>query len=224
MQRCLSSKLQLLVQIIYLIKSKWMRRSRFSSVGRASGSQIFWEHEFESRQPHLCTCMWGQDRLCTGCQVVGKCSTRSGLQGMYIMFASAMRIRQPTLTLKPRGDVTANPKQGHQWPHKGHVSAKNFLKRSPIEWFFKVGYTAAYTPVSSVPWAGVSLVGLQFVFRCLSVLLVSLMLRLYLQLRNLLCKCNTYCHSFNFFLEVYLMKRNIFVIFLNKLTEDLDSK
>ena len=33
-------------------------------------------------------------------------------------FTSAMRIRQPTLALKPRGDVTRNPKQGYQWPQK----------------------------------------------------------------------------------------------------------
>ena len=40
----------------------------------------------------------------------------SGSQGTYIMFASAMQIRQPTLALKPRGDITRNPKQGYQWP------------------------------------------------------------------------------------------------------------
>ena len=44
------------------------------------------------------------------------CSTRGGSQGTYIMFASAMRLRQPALALKPRGDVTRNPKQGYQWP------------------------------------------------------------------------------------------------------------
>ena len=44
------------------------------------------------------------------------CSTRGGSQGTYITFASAMQIRQPTLALKPRGDVTRNPKQGYQWP------------------------------------------------------------------------------------------------------------
>ena len=33
------------------------------------------------------------------------------------------RIKQtPTLALKPRGDVTRNPKQGYQWPQKGHVN------------------------------------------------------------------------------------------------------
>ena len=33
------------------------------------------------------------------------------------------------LALKPRGDVTRNPKQGYQWPQKGPVSAKNFFKK-----------------------------------------------------------------------------------------------
>ena len=34
-----------------------------------------------------------------------------------------------TLTLKHRGDITRNPKQGYQWPQKGHVSAKKLLKK-----------------------------------------------------------------------------------------------
>ena len=59
-----------------------------------------------------------RDWLCAGCQEVSKCSTRGGSWGMYIMFASAMQIRQPTLALKPRGDVTGNQKQGYQWPQK----------------------------------------------------------------------------------------------------------
>ena len=105
-------------------------RSRFSSVGRASDSQIFWEHEFESRQPHLCNSVWGQDWWPACRQEVGMCSTRGGSQGMYIMFTSAMWIRQPTLALKPRGDVTRNPKRGYQWPQKRtHVSAQKLLKK-----------------------------------------------------------------------------------------------
>ena len=44
------------------------------------------------------------------------CSTRGGSQEMYITFTFAMRIRQPTVALKPRGDVTRNPKQRYQWP------------------------------------------------------------------------------------------------------------
>ena len=102
--------------------------SRFSSVGRASGSQIFWEHEFESWQPHLCYSMWGQDRLRASCQEV-ECSTRGGSQETYITFTSAMRIRQPTLALKPRGDVTRNPKQGYQWPQKWTCVRQKLLKK-----------------------------------------------------------------------------------------------
>ena len=51
---------------------------------------------------------------------------------MYITFTSAKIANkaEPTLALKPRGDVTRNPKQGYQWPQKkGHVSAKNFKKK-----------------------------------------------------------------------------------------------
>ena len=63
------------------------------------------------------------------------CSTRGGSQGTYITFASAMRIRQPTLPLKPRGDVTRNPKQGYQWPqNRTHVSAKKLLKKKILEY------------------------------------------------------------------------------------------
>ena len=44
------------------------------------------------------------------------CSTRRESQGSYIMFVSAMQIRQPTLALKIRGDRTRNPKQGPKTP------------------------------------------------------------------------------------------------------------
>ena len=61
------------------------------------------------------------------------CSTKSGSQEMYITFASAMRIKaEPTLALKPRGDVTRNPKQGYQWPQNRTcecVPAKKTLKK-----------------------------------------------------------------------------------------------
>ena len=60
---------------------------------------------------------------------VGKCSSRGGSRGMYITFASAMRIRQPTLALKPRGDVTKNPKQGCQWPQKWTCIRQKLLKK-----------------------------------------------------------------------------------------------
>ena len=41
---------------------------------------------------------------------------------------------EPTLALKPRGDVTKSPKQGYQWPHKKDscppkISKKKDLRR-----------------------------------------------------------------------------------------------
>ena len=58
------------------------------------------------------------------------CSTRGGSQGMYIMFASAMQIRQPTLALKTRGDITRNPKQEYQWPPKRTIVRQKYKNRS----------------------------------------------------------------------------------------------
>ena len=58
--------------------------------------------------------MWGSDRLRAGRQEVSKCSTRGESWGMYITFASAKIVNkaEPTLALKPRGDVTMKSKTG----------------------------------------------------------------------------------------------------------------
>ena len=81
---------------------------------------------------HLCTCMWGSDRLRAGRQEVGKCSTRGESWGMYITFASAKIANkaEPTLALKPRGDVTRNPKQGYQWPQKRTCVRQKLFKKN----------------------------------------------------------------------------------------------
>ena len=44
---------------------------------------------------------------------------------------------EPTLALNPRGDITRNPKQGYQWPQKGHVCPPKTLKKKK-----KVGYSS----------------------------------------------------------------------------------
>ena len=48
---------------------------------------------------------------------------------------------EPTLALKPRGDVTRNPKERYLCPPppKGHVSAKNF-KKMKVLLFMKKGF------------------------------------------------------------------------------------
>ena len=75
--------------------------------------------------------MWGSDRLRAGHQEVGKCSTRGESWGMYVTFASAKIANkaEPTMALKPRGDVTRNPKQGYQWPQKRTCVRQKTLKK-----------------------------------------------------------------------------------------------
>ena len=43
-------------------------------------------------------------------------------------------MRESTLALKPRADVTRSPKQGYQWPHKKDLCpTKNLLKKKKIK-------------------------------------------------------------------------------------------
>ena len=56
------------------------------------------------------------------------------LRGMYITPASAKVNKvEPTLALKPRGDVTRNLKQGYQWPqNRTRVCVRQkFKKKRP---------------------------------------------------------------------------------------------
>ena len=58
---------------------------------------------------------YGEVTGCTaGHQEVSTCSTRGASQGMYNVHNENKA--EPTVALKPRGDVTRNPKQGYQWP------------------------------------------------------------------------------------------------------------
>ena len=49
------------------------------------------------------------------------------------------RIRPPTLALKPRGDITRSPKQGHQWPHKKDPCPPKIFKKDSH-------FSASFTP------------------------------------------------------------------------------
>ena len=76
--------------------------------------------------------MWGQDlaappatkRLASVASEVdlGECTLHLPLQ--------KVNKAEPTLALKPRGDVTRNPKQGCQWPQKGHVCPTKKKKKN----------------------------------------------------------------------------------------------
>ena len=37
---------------------------------------------------------------------------------------------EPTLALKPRGDITRSPKQGYQWSHKWTCVQQKFFKKN----------------------------------------------------------------------------------------------
>ena len=41
-----------------------------------------------------------------------------------------MQVRESTLTLKPRADITRSPKHGYKWPHKRTDVLQFFLKKS----------------------------------------------------------------------------------------------
>ena len=40
-----------------------------------------------------------------------------------------MQVRESTLALKPRADITRSPKQGHQWPYKRTCVLQKFKKK-----------------------------------------------------------------------------------------------
>ena len=57
-----------------------------------------------------------------------RCSSRGGSRGMYITVTSAKANKaEPTLTLKPSGDITRNKTVGTRIGHV-YVSAKNIFK------------------------------------------------------------------------------------------------
>ena len=85
-----------------------------------------------SRIPHPASaepCMWGSDRqpcwLQRGRQVLHQ---RCISGNVYHVCLCQVRIRLPTLALKPRGDVIRSPKQGHQWPHKKELCPPKIFK------------------------------------------------------------------------------------------------
>ena len=60
----------------------------------------------------------------TGCQEVSVAPKMNLTECTSHMPLPKKWIRLHTLALKPRGDVTTSPKQGHQWSQKGHVPTK----------------------------------------------------------------------------------------------------
>ena len=76
-----------------------------------------------------------------GHQEVGMCSTRGGSQGKlhYIHLHKKANKAEPTLALKPRGDVTRNPKQGYKWTlitnqYRGSLLQQELSKSFEFGW------------------------------------------------------------------------------------------
>ena len=60
------------------------------------------------------------------------CRNRGESQGTYITYASASSNKaEPTLALKPRGDITRSPKQGYQMATEGSRIHFMFLGPTP---------------------------------------------------------------------------------------------
>ena len=73
--------------------------------------------------------MWGRQlaamlALYTGKGVAPEVNLRECISHMP---AQSSNKAEPTLALKPRGDVTRSPKQGSQWPHKWTCVQQKFI-------------------------------------------------------------------------------------------------
>ena len=94
-----------------------LKAGRHGQVGstsdcRAGGGQFKSQHPTSAE-----TRMWGRRlaamlALYTGKGVTPEVNLRE------CMSLSSANKAEPTLALKPRGDITRSPKQGYQWPHK----------------------------------------------------------------------------------------------------------
>ena len=71
---------------------------------------------------------WKRRLSChAGCQEVSRYHPRGESQGtcnITHMPPLSSNKAEPTLALKPRGDITRSPKQGYEWPHKKGMSSK----------------------------------------------------------------------------------------------------
>ena len=75
--------------------------------------------------------MWGRRlaamlALHTGRGVTPQVNLRECISRMPLQSSNKT---EPTLALKPRGDVTRSPKQGYQWPHKWTCVQQKFKKK-----------------------------------------------------------------------------------------------
>ena len=151
--------------------------SRDSSVGRASA----WSHTVSGSmiapgfESHQCLAgMWKRWLGChAGCQEVSRCSTRGESQGMcditYTPLLSSNKA-EPTLALKPRGDVTRSPKQGHQWPHKKDSCPPKIFKKKQKTERIKIVHVISTDYVDAKYFSWMLLLAFPFMVHYLSIL------------------------------------------------------
>ena len=78
-----------------------------------------------------CLCLWshvpsgGRSLSLVPCSFQGTCN-------VTCMPPLSSNKAEPTLALKPRGDVTRSPKQGYQWPHKKDSCPPNFFLKKKV--------------------------------------------------------------------------------------------
>ena len=76
---------------------------------------------------------WGESQLAamlaiyTGRGVAPEVNLRDHISHMPLPSANKA---EPTLALKPKGDVTKSPKQGHQWPQKWTCVQQKIFKKN----------------------------------------------------------------------------------------------
>ena len=118
------SQITVLIYIYNIKPGRWHNGSAF--VFCSCGCTF--ESEPSPTSAHACgevtSCAPAAKRSASG-------STRGESWGMYITFASTIIVNkaEPTLDLKPRGDVTRNPKQGYQWPQKRTCVRQKLFKK-----------------------------------------------------------------------------------------------
>ena len=104
---------------------------RRGPVGSASDCRAG-SRQFKSWHPTSAeTCMWGRWLAAMLALYTGKCVTPEVNLREHISRTPphSSNKAEPTLALKPRGDVTRSPKQGYQWPHKWTCVQHKFKKK-----------------------------------------------------------------------------------------------
>ena len=88
--------------------------------------------QFKSWHPTSAeTCMWGRQLAAMQALYTSKGVAPEVNLGEHIscMPPQSLNKAEPTLALKPRGDVTRSPKQRYQWSHKWKCVQQKFKKK-----------------------------------------------------------------------------------------------